>query len=110
MGEKPVITVISVKNPMVMAEIEPYSDAILVEYGVHPQAVVDVLTGAFTPEGLLPIQMPANMETVENQKEDVAFDMICYKDSEGNTYDFGFGLNYDGVIKDERTKRYTRGQ
>lgn len=108
MGEKPVITVISVKNPMVMSEIEPYSDAILVEYGVTPQAVIDVLTGAFTPEGLLPIQMPENMETVEKQQEDVAFDMACYKDSEGHVYDFGFGLNYQGVIKDERTRRYTR--
>jgi len=93
---------------MVMSEIEPYSDAILVEYGVTPQAVIDVLTGAFTPEGLLPIQMPENMETVEKQQEDVAFDMACYKDSEGHVYDFGFGLNYQGVIKDERTRRYTR--
>lgn len=109
MGEKPVITVLSVKNPMVMAELEPYSDAIIVEYGVTPKAVIDVLTGAFTPEGLLPIQMPANMETVEMQSEDAAFDMTCYTDSEGHTYDFGFGLNYDGVIADERTKKYTRG-
>lgn len=108
MGEKPVIAVIRVKNPMVMAEVEPYADAILVEYGVTPQAVVDVLTGKFTPEGLLPVQMPLNMETVEKQKEDVAFDMVCYRDSEGNTYDFGFGLNYDGIISDERTKRYAR--
>lgn len=109
MGRKPVITVIRVKNPMVMAELEPYSDAILVEYGVSPQAVVDVLTGAFTPEGLLPIQMPADMETVERQKEDVPFDLDCYQDSEGHTYEFGFGLNYDGVIEDERTRRYRRG-
>lgn len=95
---------------MVMAELEPYSDAILVEYGVTPQAVIDVLTGAFTPEGLLPIQMLVNMETVEAQKEDVAFDMDCYKDSEGHIYDSGFGLNYDGIIRDERTERYIRGK
>lgn len=110
MGEKPVVTVVTLKNPMVMAELEPYTDALLVEYGVTPQAVVDVLTGAFTPEGLLPVQIPADMDTVERQQEDVAFDMTCYRDSEGHTYDFGFGLNFDGVIRDERTRRYCKGE
>ena len=108
MGDKPVITVVTLKNPMVMAELEPYTDAILVEYGVSPDAITDVLTGAFEPEGLLPVQMPADMDTVEEQCEDVAFDMRCYKDSEGHVYDFGFGLNYKGVIRDERTKRYVK--
>lgn len=106
MGDKPVIAVVTLKNPMVMAELEPYADALVVEYGVSPQAVADVLTGAFTPEGLLPIQLPADMDTVERQQEDVAFDMTCYRDSEGHTYDFGFGMNFDGVIQDERTRRY----
>lgn len=108
MGEKPVITVITLKNPMVMAELEPYTDAILAEYGVAPQAVLDVITGRFIPEGLLPIQIPKNMQTVETQKEDVAFDMECYEDSEGHCYDFGFGMNFEGVITDERTCRYRR--
>ncbi len=108
MGNKPVIAVISLHNPMVMAELEPYADAILLEYGVSSQAVADVLTGNFVPEGLLPVQLPADMDTVEKQCEDVAFDMECYRDSQGNVYDFGFGLNFDGVIRDERTDRYTR--
>ena len=34
------------------------------------------------------------------------FDMKCYKDSEGNTYDFAFGMNWKGVIKDKRTTNY----
>ena len=51
MGDKPVVTVVTLKKPMVMAELEPHTDALLVEYGVTPQAVVDVLTGAFTPGG-----------------------------------------------------------
>ncbi len=109
MGSKPVITVVALKNPTVMAELEPCSDALIVEYGVSPQAVLDVITGRFTPEGLLPVQMPANMETVERQKEDVAFDMECYQDGEGHAYDFGFGMNFDGVIADERVDRYRKG-
>lgn len=110
MGDKPVITVLTLKNPVVMAELEPCSDAILVEYGVTPQAIADVLAGNFVPEGLLPVQLPKDMETVERQQEDVAFDMECYVDSQGHRYDFGYGMNYDGVISDERTRRYGRKQ
>lgn len=108
MGDKPVIVMVTLKNPMVMAELEPYADALLVEYGVAPQAVLDVVTGRAVPEGLLPVQMPADMETVETQKEDVAFDMECYQDEEGHRYDFGFGMNFDGVITDERIHKYCR--
>jgi len=50
--------------------------------------------------------MPSNMYTVETQYEDVPFDMTCHEDSEGNVYDFGFGLNWSGVIKDARTEKY----
>jgi beta-glucosidase len=50
--------------------------------------------------------MPADMKTVEAQKEDVPLDMACHMDSEGNIYDFGFGLNWHGVIHDKRTVKY----
>ena len=36
----------------------------------------------------LPLQMPADMDTVEEQDEDRAFDMRVYIDSEGHAYDF----------------------
>ena len=38
-----------------------------------------------------------------NKKE---IGMECYVDSEGNTYDFCFGLNWSGVIDDDRVKTY----
>lgn len=43
-------------------------------------------------------------ETVEQQHEDVPRDMVCYTDSEGNTYDFAFGLDWKGVIRDARVE------
>jgi beta-glucosidase len=46
------------------------------------------------------------MKTVEEQKEDVPFDMACHVDSEGHGYDFGFGLNWSGVIRNERVHQY----
>lgn len=67
---------------------------------------MEIISGATEPSGLLPLQMPADMKTVEEQNEDVPFDMTCYTDSEGNTYDFSFGLNWNGVIKDTRTEKY----
>lgn len=46
------------------------------------------------------------MSTVEKQLEDVPHDMECHVDTEGNKYDFGFGLNWTGVINDQRTQKY----
>ena len=71
------------------------------------QAVMDVLSGV-EPSGLLPVQMPADMETVEQQLEDVSHDMKVHMDSEGNAYDFGYGLNWKGVIKDKRVTHYKK--
>ena len=46
------------------------------------------------------------METVENQFEDVAHDIICHIDELGNEYDFAYGLDFNGVINDDRVKKY----
>ncbi len=107
MGDRPVIVVVRVKRPLILAEIEPYADAILLGYEVQNQAYVELIKGNAEPSGLLPMQMPKDMRTVELNKEDVPFDLECYKDADGNIYDFGFGLNWSGVIKDWRTEKYT---
>ena len=106
MNGKPVIVSIALSKPAVMQEFESQVNAIVASFGVQNQAILDVITGVAEPSGLLPLQMPANMQTVEAQYEDVPHDMLAYTDSEGNTYDFGFGLNWKGVIHDQRTKTY----
>ena len=106
MNGKPVIVVVNASNPMIFKEFEPNVDGILMGFGVQHQAILDVVSGKVEPSGLLPIQMPANMETVESQLEDVPHDMQVHKDSEGNSYDFAFGLNWKGKIDDSRTKKY----
>lgn len=108
MGGKPLVVIVNVFRPMVFSEFEPYADAILLRFNINEQPALDVLSGKYEPSGLLPLQMPANMETVEKQQEDVPFDMDCHVDSEGNRYDFGFGLNWSGTIKDARTEKYIR--
>ena len=108
MGKKPVVVVVKIANPLVFSEIEKQADAILVHMGVQDQAIMDLITGETEPSALLPFQMPADMKTVEEQFEDVPRDMKCYVDAEGNAYDFAFGLNWGGTIKDERVAKYTK--
>jgi len=106
MGDKPVIAIVDVSNPMIFAEFEDKMDGIFVSFGNTTQSVLDMVSGKYEPSGLLPFQMPADMTTVEKQAEDVPFDMECHQDTEGNIYNFGYGLNWKGVIQDARTARY----
>ncbi|MGR3811693.1 glycoside hydrolase family 3 N-terminal domain-containing protein [Jiulongibacter sp. NS-SX5] len=106
MGDKPVILSVKTGNPLVFSEIEQYADAILVDFGVQYQAILELITGAAEPSALLPMQMPANMKTVEQQYEDVSFDMVPYKDAAGHTYDFGFGMNWSGQINNAKAMLY----
>ena len=106
MGEKPVVVILETGRPVVLSEIEPSADAILISFNVQHQALLDIISGKEEPSALLPMQMPADMKTVEQQLEDVPRDMRCYQDADGNTYDFAFGLNWQGVIKDARVEKY----
>jgi beta-glucosidase len=108
MAGKPVIVSMALSNPSVVGEFEKEVSGIIASFGVQDQALLDIISGTATPSGLLPVQMPANMKTVEEQKEDMPHDMDCHVDSEGNKYDFAFGLNWKGVIKDSRTAKYKK--
>lgn len=106
MGDKPVIVTINVSNPMVFHEFEDRATSILIHMGVQDQALLEIITGKFEPSGLLPFQMPSAMREVEEQFEDVPRDMEPHVDTEGNRYDFAFGLNWNGVIDDARVRKY----
>jgi beta-glucosidase len=98
-GSKPLILCVNAKSPFVPAEMEPLANALLVGFDVSSQAVLEVVSGAAEPHGRLPFTMPRDMETVERNAEDAPFDLQPYVDSEGNAYDFGFGLKWKGKIK-----------
>lgn len=104
--DKKLIVVVNTSNPFVLSEIEPYADAILITFTIQKQAILEVIDGTYEPSGLLPFQMPLDMKTVELQAEDTPRDMECYKDADGNVYDFAYGLNWSGVINDERVNKY----
>jgi len=106
------VLVMNLHSSMVWSEIEPAVEAILVSFGggrthsARDEILYEIIAGNFEPSGLLPMQQPIDMETVEAQFEDVPRDMECYVDANGNTYDFTFGLNWSGVINDERVAKY----
>ena len=51
------------------------------------EAIADTLFGENAITGKLPFQIPASMEQVKNQREDMP------KDIENPLYDFGFGID-----------------
>lgn len=109
-----VIVVMGATAPLVWSEVEPMADAILLHYMVgmfadylDADALMSLIAGEVEPSALLPMQQPASMEAVEAQLEDVPRDMECYVDADGNSYDFAFGLNWSGVINDERVATYS---
>ena len=109
-----VVVLMTAGRPMVWSEVEPLADVILLNYGgagfngewFYTEALLNILSGQVEPYGLLNYQQPASMDAVEKQKEDVPRDCECYQDANGNVYDFGFGLNWSGVIDDARTQTY----
>ena len=103
---KPCIVILDIMQPMCVHEFESEVDAILVSMSGSTEAACNIVTGKYEPSGLLPMGMPKDMLAVEKQLEDAPRDTEPYTDSEGNTYDFGFGLNYAGKIEDERTAKY----
>lgn len=103
-----VVVVANASNPFIVSEFESEIDALLLSFNTDVRAICEIVAGKVEPSALLPMQMPANMETVEAQYEDVPFDMECHVDANGNTYDFGFGLNWSGIIKDARNEKYTK--
>ena len=111
-GDIPLVLVMNLNSSMVWSEIEPSADAILVSFGggrthsARDEILFEIIAGNYEPSALLPMQQPLDMETVEAQYEDVPRDMDCYVDADGNTYDFTFGLNWSGVIDDERVAKY----
>ena len=98
MPGKPVIVVVRMHNPCILAELETAADAIFVDFGVQLEAILSIISGKAEPSGLLPVQLPRDMDTVERHCEDRLLDWIPYTDSKGNKDGFGFGGNGGGQM------------
>ena len=90
MKDKPVIVIIRLHNPCVPAEFEPYCDVALAEFGTEKEILFGILTGKLQAGGVLPYNLPKDMDTIERHAEDTPDDYEPYTDSEGNTYARGY--------------------
>ncbi len=86
-----IITVVTGGRPYILTWCDENTDAILMAYYPGQQggiAIGETLFGLNNPTGKTPIQFPRDMDSVNDQSGDVAFDL------ENPLYDFGWGLSY----------------
>ena len=84
----PTVVDIYLERPAVLPEITEKSAALLGNFGANDDAILDIIFGKFEPQGKLPFELPASMEAVLKQKEDVPHD------TENPLFPFGHGLCY----------------
>ncbi|KAL3448300.1 glycoside hydrolase superfamily [Aspergillus insuetus] len=75
-------------RPAVIPELASQVTALTGSYGSSEDAFLDVISGAASPEGSLPFDLPSSMEAVQESREDVPFDTTR------PLFKFGHGLRY----------------
>ena len=87
-----IITVVTGGRPYILTWCDENTNAILEAYYPGQQggiAIAETLFGLNNPTGKTPLQVPRDMESVNDQSGDVSFDL------ENPLYDYGWGLSYD---------------
>lgn len=84
----PTIVTIYLDRPAVLTPLKERARAVIANFGVSDEALIDVLSGRASPAGKLPFEIPSSMSAVETQRADVPYD------SPGPLYPFGFGRRY----------------
>lgn len=67
----PLVLDIVLDRPAVLTPLLPIASVVVGSYGSSDDALVDALTGAVTPTGRLPFDLPRSMEQVRRHAEDV---------------------------------------
>jgi beta-glucosidase len=88
MQKKPTVVSMYMDRPAVIPTLAQEASALLANFGVTDDAVMDVLFGKSSPKGRLPFELPSSMTAVREQMEDVPYD------SHAPLFEFGFGLSY----------------
>ncbi|KKN44844.1 hypothetical protein LCGC14_0689000 [marine sediment metagenome] len=74
-AKKPTILAINYTNPWAINEVyqedSKHIQGVLATFGTTPEAVLDIVTGKFTPSGKMPFTTPISDEAAQNQKSDV---------------------------------------
>ncbi len=112
-----VIAEVNFSLAWLVGNVEPYADAFVAGFDTYPDAVLDVLSGAFAPVGKMPITLPRNDAVIAVNAEGVCISpndvpgydkdqympdemkdengkAYAYRDTAGNYYELDFGLHY----------------
>ncbi|WP_274971169.1 glycoside hydrolase family 3 protein, partial [Lachnoanaerobaculum orale] len=107
---------INISLPWLLGEFEPYVDALCAGFDTYDEAVLDVISGEFSPIAKLPLTLPRGDEVIAVNKDGVCVSpndvpgydkdkympesmkdengkAYAYRDSVGNYYELGFGLS-----------------
>jgi beta-glucosidase len=87
-AQLPTVVTIYLDRPAILTPLKGKARAILANFGVSDEALLDVLAGRAKPQGKLPFDLPASMNDVAAQKPDVAHDLPH------PLYPFGTGKSY----------------
>ena len=106
---------INISLPWLLGKFEPYVDALCAGFDTYDEAVLDVISGEFSPVAKLPLTLPRGDEVIAVNKDGVCVSpndvpgydkdkympesmkdengkAYAYRDSAGNYYELGFGL------------------
>jgi beta-glucosidase len=83
----PTVIDVLADRPPILTPLVDAAAAVTVNWGASGAALLDVLTGAATPKGRLPFDLPRSMAAVEASRPDVPFD------TEDPLFRFGHGLS-----------------
>jgi beta-glucosidase len=70
----PLIVLVYLERPAILAPIVACASAVLLDYGASDDVIVRVLMDERGPSGALPVDLPRDVQAVENSREDVPFD------------------------------------
>jgi len=107
---------INISLPWLLGEFEPYVDALCAGFDTYDEAVLDVISGEYSPIAKLPLTLPRGDEVIAVNKDGVCVSpndvpgydkdkympesmkdengkAYAYRDSVGNYYELGFGLS-----------------
>ncbi|MGL4967552.1 MAG: glycoside hydrolase family 3 protein [Inquilinus sp.] len=88
----PTIVTVYLDRPAVLTNLAGRAAALLGNFGITDDALLDVVQGKARPRGRLPFELPSSMAAVLAQASDAPYD------SQAPLYPFGFGLRYGGPI------------
>ena len=84
----PTIVTVYLDRPAVLTPLKGHARAVLANFGISDDALMEVLAGRARPQGKLPFDLPSSNAAVQSQHSDVAHDILR------PLYRFGYGRRF----------------